>query len=97
MADIPFTQYLLPDGKRRKITFPASELEEGVLEMAQYLLDNGCRFDAEILQTGMISFTCERDDDLISIQLCPNNPQVVASVNKLIKQSYEILRREQNA
>ena len=41
-------------------------------------------FDAEILTSGIVSFTAERDDELLSIQLSENGPAVVKSVENLI-------------
>lgn len=78
---IPFTQYLRPNGYSRPIEIDMPPDIEG---MAQELIVLGCHFDAEVLTTGKISFTCERDDDLFSIQLCDNGPQVIEAVRDLV-------------
>ena len=84
---IPFTRYMLPNGRRvqTEIDMPAETEKK-----ARYLIEQGCYFDIEMLQTGMISMTCDRGDDLISIQVCENGPPVVEAVLALIEDSHKI-------
>lgn len=81
---IPFTQYLLPYGRTKTVTI---DMPEDVQNKADFLLKSGCHFDIEILTTGFVSMTCERGDDLVSIQICENGPAVVESVRKLIDEA----------
>jgi hypothetical protein len=60
-------------------------MPEDVEAKARVLLEKGCHFDVEILTTGMISLTCEKDDDLISIAVCENGPAVIDSVRAIIE------------
>ena len=78
---IKFTQYLLPHGDTKEIFI---ERPQPIEAIADKLIEMGCHFDAEILTTGMISITCEKEDDLLSIQLCSNGPGVEDAVDKLI-------------
>lgn len=97
MTMIPFTQYLLPDGKKRLIWINVSA---GVgMKAAELIKSKGCHFDAEVLTTGEVSFTCEKDDDLVSIQICSNNSQVAEAVKRLIEDASDKLllkERERN-
>lgn len=81
---IPFTQYLMPDGRRNEVTI---DMPANVEQAAFALIEKGCHFDIEMLSTGMISMTCEKDEDLIAIEVCPNDERVVAGVEKIVKQS----------
>lgn len=78
---IPFTQYLRPNGRTKEvmIDMPADiELKAGKL------IESGCHFDIEVLSTGIISMTCEREDDVLAIRLSTNGPEVPIAVGKLI-------------
>lgn len=79
---IPFTQYLMPDGRKTKVTI---DMPANVEQAAHALIEKGCHFDIEMLSTGMISMTCEKDDDCLSIEVCPNDERVVAGVEKIVK------------
>lgn len=86
---IPFTQYLMPDGRKK---LAAIEMEAEVEAKAKTLLEKGCHFDIEVLNTGMISMTCEKGEELISIAICENNFAVVDSVRLIIDKATEMLR-----
>lgn len=81
---IPFTQYLLPNGRMEVITI---DMPEPVERAAQALIEAGCHFDAEILTTGLISLTCEEGEDLLSIEVCENNEAVLKAVENLIREA----------
>jgi len=88
---IPFTQYLRPNGRRREITV---EMPDHVVLKAQKLLDLGCHFDAEVLTTGVISFTCEKGDDVLSIRLCENGPPVQIAVADLVDDAFSKIEEQ---
>lgn len=92
MITVPFTQYRLPNGKTTEelLEFQDGEItEETQFKIKlQRLLNAGIHFDAEILQTGIVSFTAERGDDLLSIQLSDNGPAVTEAVENLILGAY---------
>jgi hypothetical protein len=83
---IPFTQYLRPDGRKAFVTI---DMPAEVEAVANELIKNGYHFDVEELQTGVVSMTCEKSDDVISIQLCSNGPEVVEAVTKLVRTADE--------
>lgn len=56
---IPFTQYMRPDGRKNEGGFDRPEEVEAV---ARELLAQGVHFDAEVLSTGHLSLTAEKDD-----------------------------------
>ena len=81
---IPFTQYTLPDGRKSKVVI---DMPANIEKIAHALIERGCHFDVEMLSTGLISMTCEKDGDLLAIEVCLNNEKVVAGVENIIKQS----------
>lgn len=88
---IPFTQYLMPNGRKVPVTI---EMEPDVETRAKALIDRGCHFDIEMLNTGVISMTCENseyEEEIISIVLCENDKTVVESVRKLVAEATETL------
>lgn len=82
--DIPFTQYLLPNGRR---IIRSIEKYGEVAEKAQEIINKGLRFEAEVLATGEISLTItdEKEGDL-AIEICRNGPDVPKAVDTLIKE-----------
>lgn len=83
---ILFTQYLLPDGKKVPI-YIDMDIETEI--KATILLENGFHFDAEVLSTGLVSFTCEDDEEPISIEICENGPMVENAIRNLIDNALE--------
>ena len=79
---IPFTQYLRPDGRTTKVTI---DMPANVEQAAHALIAKGCHFDIEVLTTGLISMTCEKGGDCLSIEVCPNDERVIAGVEKIVK------------
>ena len=53
-AFIPFTQYLLPNGRRKEVTI---EVDQDVAEKARELIAEGLAFECEVLTTGHVSLT----------------------------------------
>jgi len=78
---IPFTQYLLPDGRTAHVEIERSPEVEA---QAERFLALGGHFDAEVLRTGEVSFTAEVGDDLCAIEVTPNGPAVLAAVDRLV-------------
>ena len=97
MITIPFTQYHLPNGRANKelFYFQDGDLEnsEQFNEKLQELLSNNVRFDAEILTTGIFSFTAELDDDLLSIQLADKGPTVIKAIEILVLDAHKELAK----
>lgn len=79
---IPFTQFLMPDGRRTSVEIDRPEEVESI---AQRLILFGCRFEIEMLRTGEISMTVERgEDETLAIEVCPNGPDVPVCVDRLV-------------
>jgi hypothetical protein len=83
---IPFTQYLLPDGRTRPqwIVRPAD-----IDALARRFIAAGGRYECEMLTTGEVSFTAVLDDDdpPIAIEVCSNGPDVPVKVDELVRNS----------
>jgi hypothetical protein len=81
---IPFTQYLLPNGRKRdaEINRPAE-----VEEIAQRFIASGGRYECEVLRTGHVSLTAVKNDDDVEIVVCANGPGVGEKVDELVRKS----------
>jgi len=96
MADtgIPFTQYMLPDGRPRPtwIDRPAE-----IKALADRFIAAGGRYECEILTTGEVCFTAvlcdpsDFDEPPVAIEICTNGPDVPAKVDRLVRHSVERL------
>ena len=90
--EIPFTQYLLPDGRKRSVRI---NRPDEIATKAQRLIDIGCRLEIEMLRTGEISMSVERepvgddDDGVLAMEVCNNGPEVPARVDKMISEASE--------
>ena len=82
---IPFTQYLLPAGQRRPTSI---DMPLEVEKLAHELIAAGFHFDIEILMTGMISMTCEKEDDCIAIAVSENGPGIEVHVESLVRNAH---------
>ena len=96
---VPFTQYLLPYGRKREVWI---ELCESVGTSAQTLIDRGCRFECELLRTGQVSLTAEMDDEdgetaVLAMRVIPNGPGVRAAVESLIAEAFRAAPRQGGA
>jgi hypothetical protein len=82
--NIPFTQYLRPNGRRTTVWFENDD--PTLAAKATELQAAGFRFECEHLRTGHASFTIVHpsyDCDL-AIEVVPNGPPVVEAVQRLI-------------
>ena len=83
---IPFTQYCLPNGAKRRGDLEATQ---EVTELAQGFIDQGGWFECEILRTGQVSLTAcavvDGEPQDVAIQLCENGPEVSAAVERLVR------------
>jgi hypothetical protein len=84
-VSIPFTQYLLPDGRTRP---GAVERSGDIEEKARRIIDAGFRFEAEVLRTGEVSLTVfdpEEEVD-VDIEIGDNLPGAVGPlVDRLVE------------
>lgn len=83
MKNIPFTQYIRPHGDRKTIVI---ERPDEVADEALSLIDDGYRFETEVLTNGMVSLTCvdPKDTQDIAIEVCFNDVSIPTRVDKLV-------------
>ncbi len=86
--EIPFTQYLMPDGRKHQITI---EVPDNIGKLAHELIARGYRFEIEMLSDrhtiSMTVFDPEEEVD-IAIELAENGPAVPVAVHKLVKNAH---------
>lgn len=87
---IPFTQWMRPFGRPKKIEVDRpAEIEA----MANELITDGCRLNAEVLQTGEVSFTVEHEDcefTVIASEVVANGPTVLPAVDRMITEAHRL-------
>lgn len=85
-----FTQYLMPNGRKRAVTI---DVDSEIEHMATELEKKGCRFEIEMLMTGQISMTCERGDIdepvIFGSCIVENGPGMKEAVEQMVKDSLE--------
>lgn len=81
MPDIQFTQYLLPNGKRKLTSI---ERPQNVWEEAEEILKAGYRFECEMLTTGHVSLTIAGKNTDVEIEICRNDAEVPKAVDRII-------------
>ena len=86
MPDIPFTQYLRPDGRKVPVFI---DRPENISSKAAAIIDAGNRFECEQLMTGQISLTVvgERDGEEqdLDIEVVANNEAVPAAIDRMVE------------
>jgi hypothetical protein len=90
---IPFTQFLLPDGRRREVTFDCDSKYD---KKVQSILDSGATFECEILGMGNVSLTVEFENPngehvTLAHELSENSPEIVGKTETLIINAYQKL------
>lgn len=78
---VPFFQFLRPDGRA---TLTHIMRPEAVADKARAIIEAGFRFESEILTTGEASFTISDQDGDYAVEICPNGPEVLDAVDKLV-------------
>lgn len=79
--NIPFTQFLRPDGREVQT---AIDRPEEIAKKAQALIEKGYAFHIEELTTGAIHMTISDGEDDVAAEICPNGPAVPEMVDKMI-------------
>jgi hypothetical protein len=88
MKDVPFTQYLRPNGRKVDVTI---DRPDDIADKAFEIIAKGYRFECEQLTTGDVSFTIAGDDEDVDIELCFNGVEVPAAVDRLIERAHKKL------
>lgn len=82
MTNIPFTQYLMPNGRKSPVTI---DRPEEIATKAQAIIDRGYRFECEMLSDySTVSLTIADNDDDHEIEVCPNGPEVPQRIDAMI-------------
>lgn len=81
MTEIPFTQYLRPNGRQTEV---AIDRPPHIAELAERIISRGYRFECEELTTGHASLTIAGPDDDEDIELVMNGPGVPDAVDRLV-------------
>lgn len=86
---IPFTQYVLPHGRKRAESI---ERPPEIETLAHKFINGGGWYECEVLTTGHVSFTAclNTDEDGpqdIEIVISKNGPEVLDAVDKLVRAS----------
>jgi len=89
---IPFTQYLLPHGRKVEVSI---ERPKDVYDKAMDIIKTGHRFEVEILITGLVHMTITNDDDDQDQdgEIVNNGPEVPTAVDKMIMRFHERLKK----
>lgn len=83
---IPFTQFMLPNGRRVQVSVDrSSEVEE----KAQKLISEGFAFEVEILRNGVVNMDCNRGNVILGQELATNDTDVPEKVDRLVNKAYE--------
>ena len=85
---VTFTQYLLPEGRRKEIQIVRSAEIEA---LAHSFIEAGGKYEAEILRTGEVSLTAHMDGEDMKIVLCENGPKVPDAVDRLVHESTSVI------
>ncbi len=81
---IPFTQYLMPDGRK---SLQLIDMDEETENKAQEILDAGYAFEMEMLRdykTCSFSIFDPRRDCDVAMEIAVNGPPVLVAIKKLI-------------
>ncbi len=93
MFEIPFTQYLMPDGRKRDVSI--SRPKE-IYDKALDIIDAGYRFEAEVLTTGQVSLTITGRDEDVDIEVVENGPKVPLAVDNMVNRFWEAVKGDKN-
>jgi len=70
-VEVPLTQYLRPDGRRRAIT---ADVDIKLGPKVRAILDKGYRFTAEELSGLGVSLCIENDEEDLAVEVAENGP-----------------------
>lgn len=82
MADIPFIQYLRPDGRKVEVSI---DRPDEIAGLADRIIERGYRFECEHLSTGHASLTIAGADDDEDIEVVRNGPDVPVAIDRMVK------------
>lgn len=92
MSEIPFTQYMAPNGRKQDVRI---NRPEEVSTKAEAIIAAGFRFECEVLTTCEVSLSIAGDDGDEDIEVVSNGPDVPNAVDRLINRFSARLERRQ--
>lgn len=82
MKAIPFTQYMMPNGRRQAVHI---DRPDEISVRAEKIIERGYRFEVEMLSDFQtISLTIANDEDDHEIEICQNGPEVPDAIDRMI-------------
>jgi hypothetical protein len=81
---IPFTQYILPNGRQKQIEFTTDD--EDVFSKSLQLLGAGYSFSVEVLTTGQVSacIVDDQEEEDAVVKICNNSEELTHNINAMI-------------
>lgn len=70
-------QFLRPDGRKTEVS---TELPIDLEPQYDLMISSGCRFETELLPTGLVSTTISDAEQDHFIKITPNGPEVIDAV-----------------
>ena len=83
---IPFTQYLLPNGRKQEVTI---NRPKEIYDKAMAIIAAGYCFEIEVLRTGHVHMTISNDEEDLTCEVVPNGPEVLKAVDRMITRFYQ--------
>lgn len=84
--EIPFIQYLRPNGSKREIFI---ERPDKIYKKAMAIIDAGYRFEIEVLTTDLVSMTISNDEADHDMEIVRNGPYVPVAVDRMISRFHK--------
>lgn len=81
MTEIPFIKYLRPSGRPVAVFI---DRPDEIASKAHKIIEAGYHFECEELRNGTVSLTITDDECDHAIQLCRNDAEVPAAVDRLV-------------
>lgn len=81
MAEIPFKQFMQPDGRSADVRI---NRPDDISAKAEKIIALGYRFECEVLATCEISLTISGNDGDEDIEVVSNGPEVPLAVDRMI-------------
>jgi len=97
MPIVTINQYLLPDGRVKRIQI---DMEDEIAKKVEEIQSHEFEIAAEVLNTGEVSMTvsCSILGEDLEIEICPNGPPVPIAFKRLIEKfnlNKHLKRREE--
>jgi hypothetical protein len=79
--NIPFTQYLRPNGRKIEVSI---ERPKDIYDKAMGIVEAGYCFEIEVLNTGHVHMTITNDEGDQDSEVVKNGPEVPIAVDRMI-------------